>query len=193
MRWPLFGRRPEPFLAEGAGVYLRFVREADAREYATLLYENRAHLEPYEPLRTPNYYTEAYQRAVIREAVDSRANGAGYMFAVLSDCHKIIGRVALSGVFRGAFQSCFIGYFIDSHFTGRGYGTWATEQVVRFAFERAGLHRVEASVMPCNMASQRVLEKCGFRREGLARRYLKIQGKWEDHYIYAVTSEDKCR
>lgn len=193
MRWPLFARRPELYLAEGSGVYLRLVRETDAREYAILLYDNRAHLEPYEPLRAPNYYTEAYQRAVLREAVDSCASGAGYMFAVVTDFHKIIGRVALSGVFRGAFRSCFIGYFIDSRFTGRGYATWAAEQVVRFAFEKAGLHRVEASVMPCNTASQRVLEKCGFRREGLARRYLKIQGKWEDHFIYAVTSEDKCR
>jgi ribosomal-protein-alanine N-acetyltransferase len=183
-------RRTEQFLIQGDGVHVRPVRESDAREFAVLLSENRRHLEPYEPRRAPSYYTEAYQRAVLREAVDSYSRGTGYMFAVETDYGKIIGRVALSGVFRGAFQSCFIGYFIDHRFTGRGLATWAVGHVVRFAMSQAGLHRVEASVMPRNIASQRVLEKCGFRREGLSLRYLEIQGKWEDHFIYAITKEE---
>lgn len=190
VRWPEIIRRTEQFLAKGDGVYIRPVRVSDAREFAALLRENRHHLEPYEPRRAPSYYTEAYQRAVLREAVESFSRGTGYMFAVVTDDDKIIGRVALSGIFRGAFQSCFIGYFIDREFTGRGLATWAVGHVARFAMTQAGLHRVEASVMPCNIASQRVLEKCGFRREGLSLRYLEIQGKWEDHYIYAITREE---
>ncbi|HOB91015.1 MAG: GNAT family protein [Bacillota bacterium] len=191
MRWPAFLRRSEESIARANGIYLRPVRVSDARQYATLLQENRELLEPFEPVRPPSYYTEAYQRAVLKEAVESYKDGSGYMFAVVLDSHGIIGRVGLSGVFRGAFQSCFIGYFIDHRFTRRGYATWAVKNTVAFAFDKAALHRVEASVMPCNVASQRVLEKSGFRREGLARNYLRIQGKWEDHYIYAITVEDK--
>lgn len=191
MRWPAFLRKSEQSVAHGDGVYLRLVREGDARVYTELLRRNRDLLEPFEPLRTPDYYTEAYQRAVLREAVDASAVGSGYMFAVVLDSHEVVGRVGLSGVFRGAFQSCFIGYFIDRHFTGRGYATWSVKNAVSFAFDRAGLHRIEASVMPSNIASQRVLEKSGFRREGLARNYLRIQGKWEDHFIYAITQEDR--
>ena len=190
MRWPEIIRRTEQLLVKGDGVHIRPVKVGDAPEFAALIRENRQHLEPYEPRRAPNYYTEAYQRAVLKEAVDSYSRGTGYMFAVETDYNKIIGRVALSGVFRGAFQSCFIGYFIDREFTGRGLATWAVGHVVRFAMTQAGLHRVEASVMPCNIASQRVLEKCGFRREGLSLRYLEIQGKWEDHFIYAITREE---
>jgi len=190
MIWSILFRKQDQFIVSGDGIYLRPVRTSDAREYAILFRENKDFLEPFEPLRPPGYYTEQYQKAVLKEAVESFANGSGYMFAVVTDDHRIIGRVGLSGVFRGAFQSCFIGYFIDHRFTRRGYATWAVKNVVSFAFNKAGLHRVEASVMPNNVASQRVLEKSGFRREGLARNYLKIQGKWEDHYIYAITVED---
>jgi ribosomal-protein-alanine N-acetyltransferase len=90
----------------------------------------------------------------------------------------------------GAWHNATIGYFIDETHNGRGLATSAVRLVCKFGFEGAGLHRIQAGVMPRNASSARVLEKVGFRREGLAKRYLFIAGVWEDHDIYALTTED---
>jgi ribosomal-protein-alanine N-acetyltransferase len=102
----------------------------------------------------------------------------------------MIGRIALGGVLRGAFQNGYLGYWIDADRQGRGLMTEAVRAATEFALSAAALHRVQAAVMPRNMASQRVLEKAGYRREGLAMRYLCIAGTWEDHLIFATTTED---
>jgi len=93
-------------------------------------------------------------------------------------------------VLRGAFQNAYLGYWIDGERQGRGLTTEAVVAATSFAFEAAGLHRVQAAVMPRNLASQRVLEKAGYRREGVAERYLCIAGRWEDHQIFALTAEE---
>ncbi len=103
---------------------------------------------------------------------------------------SIIGRIALTGVMRGAFMSAHLGYWIDEEHQRRGYMTEAVRAVVRFAFDVLGLHRVQAAVMPHNAASLRVLEKLGFRKEGESPRYLQIAGKWADHAVFAVTAEE---
>ncbi len=102
----------------------------------------------------------------------------------------VIGRVALGGVMRGAFLNAHLGYWIDVDHQGRGHTTEAVAEVVSFAFRVAGLHRVQAAVMPRNAASLRVLAKVGFRKEGESSRYLQIAGKWEDHYLLALTKEE---
>jgi len=91
---------------------------------------------------------------------------------------------------RAAWQNCTIGYFVDQSRNGRGYATEAVGLASGFAFGEGGLHRVQAAVMPRNAASIRVVEKNGYRFEGLARRYLQINGLWEDHNIYAMTAEE---
>jgi ribosomal-protein-alanine N-acetyltransferase len=106
------------------------------------------------------------------------------------DDSTIIGRVALGGVLRGAFQNAYLGYWIDVEHQGRGLMTETLRAATSFAFASAGLHRVQAAVMPRNAASQRVLEKAGYRREGIALRYLCIAGQWEDHLIFAMTAEE---
>lgn len=103
---------------------------------------------------------------------------------------RIIGRVSLNRVTRGAFQNCYLGYFIDKDEQGKGLMTEAVRCALRFAFGPLGLHRVQAAIMPRNSASQRVADRCGFRKEGLARRYLQIAGQWEDHELFALTAEE---
>jgi [ribosomal protein S5]-alanine N-acetyltransferase len=98
--------------------------------------------------------------------------------------------VALSNIVRGAWQNCTVGYYVDQTRNGRGYATEALGLATGFALTQAGLHRVQAGVMPRNAASIRVVEKNGFRFEGLARHYLQINGVWEDHNIYALTAEN---
>ena len=101
-----------------------------------------------------------------------------------------VGRVALSNIVRASWQNATLGYFIGQHFTGRGLATQAVRLVLQVAFENLSLHRVQAAAMPRNLASIRVLEKAGFVHEGMARRYLEINGIWEDHLLYGVTVEE---
>lgn len=103
---------------------------------------------------------------------------------------ELIGRVALSNVSRGAWQNATLGYYIDKASTRKGYATDAVRLALQFAFGSAGLHRVQAAVLPRNVASRRVLEKAGFVREGRSTKYLQINGVWEDHEMFAVTAED---
>jgi ribosomal-protein-alanine N-acetyltransferase len=102
----------------------------------------------------------------------------------------VIGRIALGGVLRGAFQNAYLGYWIDVANQGLGLMPEAVRAATTFAFRGVGLHRVQAAVMPRNTRSMRVLEKVGYRREGMALRYLSIAGAWEDHVLFAITAEE---
>ena len=103
---------------------------------------------------------------------------------------RILGRVTLGRVTRGAFRNAYLGYFVDHELQGKGITSEAVKCAVTFAFGTLGLHRVQAAIMPRNVGSLRVAEKCGFRHEGKALRYLQIAGAWEDHEIFAVTAEE---
>jgi len=102
----------------------------------------------------------------------------------------IIGRVTLGRVTRGVFQNAYLGYWMDRDHQSGGMMTEAVRGVMGFAFGPLRLHRLQAGVMPENARSMRVLEKNGFRREGLAQRYLRIAGEWRDHVIFAITVEE---
>ena len=131
------------------------------------------------------------QREEIERAQDDARRDHRYAFGVfLSSNDELIGRVALSNVSRGAWQNATLGYYIDQAHTGRGYATEAVRLTLEFAFEQAGLHRVQAAVLPRNEASRRVLEKAGFLREGRSTKYLQINGIWEDHEMFAITAEE---
>jgi ribosomal-protein-alanine N-acetyltransferase len=98
--------------------------------------------------------------------------------------------VTLSSIQRGPYQCGSIGYWIDESLAGRGFVPEAVVVTLRFAFETISLHRIEISIIPRNAASRRVVDKLGIRQEGLADRFLEIDGVWEDHARYAVTSEE---
>ena len=164
----------------------------DARAQLALRLSNREHTAPWDPARDESFYTEAGQRLELDLDQRSWAAGSAYAFAVLDTEHadRLIGRVALSNVVRGPWQNATLGYWIDKGSLGKGHATRAVRLVLRFAFEHAGLHRVQPAIIPRNTRSVRVAEKAGFRLEGRALRYLKINGTWEDHDVYALTTED---
>jgi ribosomal-protein-alanine N-acetyltransferase len=130
-------------------------------------------------------------RALLRQRADWK-RGAAFAFylAAREDERRVLGRVQLGGILRGAFLNAYLGYWIDAREQGRGLMTEAVNAATAFAFGEAQLHRVQAAVMPNNPSSLRVLEKVGYRREGFAHRYLCIAGKWEDHAIFAMTVEE---
>lgn len=111
------------------------------------------------------------------------------MFLKATD--ELIGEVTLMDIRRKNLQSCFIGYFLDRQYNGKGYMTEAVRLAIDFAFGELGLHRIEAGVIPRNPGSIRVLEKLGFVKEGVARKNVKINGRWEDHVVLAIMAEDR--
>jgi [ribosomal protein S5]-alanine N-acetyltransferase len=118
-----------------------------------------------------------------------RQLGTGYGYGIFVDGH-FAGEVNLSIVQRGPFQSAYLGYWIDEARAGQGYMPEAVVVVLRSAFEELRLHRVQISIIPRNGPSRRVVEKLGIRDEGVALRYLEINGVWEDHVRYAITAEE---
>jgi len=118
-----------------------------------------------------------------------RQLGVGYGYGVFVD-GVFAGEVNLSSVQRGPFQSAYVGYWIDEKQAGNGYTPEALVAVARLAFDELRLHRVQIAIIPRNTASRRVVEKLGVREEGVAERYLEINGIWEDHVRYAVTAEE---
>jgi ribosomal-protein-alanine N-acetyltransferase len=171
------------------------VRRLDAGDAVAMLdlrLRNREFFKPYEPLRDASFFTRQGQSTALADDVARWERGDSYGFAILDRTagDELAGWVTIANVVRGAWQNATIGYAVDESANGRGLATDAVGLAVRFAFEEAGLHRIQAAVLPVNARSARVLEKNGFRREGHARRYLQIAGVWADHDLYAITRED---
>jgi ribosomal-protein-alanine N-acetyltransferase len=173
---------------------LRPPHPVDVPEIRRLLRANAEHLRPWSPVprlgEDPSSLTEI-SKAILRQRREWTKGEAFVLFITDPTMGEaIIGRIALTGVMRGAFLSAHLGYWIAEAHQRQGYMTEAVREVVEFAFDVLGLHRVQAAVMPHNVASLRVLAKLGFRKEGEAPRYLQIAGKWADHNVFAVTSEE---
>ncbi|NIK71592.1 MULTISPECIES: GNAT family protein [unclassified Paenibacillus] len=173
------------------GIYLRLLELGDAKPMLELKLRNRAFSQPFEPIRGEGHYTLEEQVKEISNGISAAQREQAYFYGVfLREGDELIGRIALTSVSRGVFQNAYMGYFIDQAHNGRGYATSAVSEAVSKAFAELQLHRIQAGVMPKNERSIRVLQKAGFRQEGLAQRYLKINGQWEDHLLFAITKED---
>jgi len=181
---------PRLRLERGATAVRPFAR-GDVDALHGLRLSNREFMAAYEADRSDAFFTRAGQAREIALDTEAWAAGAGYAFAVLDRADdRLIGRIALSNVVRGPWQNATLGYWIDLAANGRGHATNAVHLTCEFAFEHAGMHRVQPAIMPRNARSRRVVEKVGFRHEGTALRYLKIAGVWEDHDIHALTREE---
>jgi ribosomal-protein-alanine N-acetyltransferase len=173
---------------------LRAPRTGDVGEIRRLMRANHDHLRPWSPApprgEDPTSITEV-SKAVLRHRREWKA-GTAFVFLVAHRDHpaRFIGKVALNGVLRGAMHGAYLGYWIDAEEQGKGYTAEAIAGVLDFAFEAAGLHRIQAAIMPRNERSLHVIEKLKFRREGYAERYLQIAGRWEDHILFAKTREE---
>jgi [ribosomal protein S5]-alanine N-acetyltransferase len=168
----------------------RLIRLDDAPRLADLVRASRDFLAPWEPLRSEDYFTIDGQRAGIQNALAQHAQGTNLPHVILDGSGRVVGRITLNGIVRGPFQSCSVGYWVSVADNGRGYATAAVGDIVRVAFEELGLHRVQAETLLRNAGSQRVLERNGFVRFGMAPAYLKIAGSWQDHFLYQVLAAD---
>jgi ribosomal-protein-alanine N-acetyltransferase len=152
---------------------------------------NREFLTEWEVKRDESYFTVKEQESLLRQDLDLTAAGmlAKFWIYKLHEPQRIIGSVTLSNIVRGPFLSCTLGYRLDQTELNQGFVSEAIKRLIAYAFHELGLHRIEANIMPRNDASRRVAEKLGFHYEGLALRYLRINGKWEDHIHMVLLNE----
>jgi [ribosomal protein S5]-alanine N-acetyltransferase len=162
---------------------IRLVTVGDAPALLSLRTANRAFLTPWEPDPPPGGFTLNGQREAVRRLLSGYAEGTLIPHVIL-DGDRIIGRITLSNIIRGPFQSCFVGYWVAQADNGRGHATAAVARVAESAFEDLGLHRLEAGTLPHNKGSQEVLRRNGFTQFGHAPRYLRIAGRWQDHILF---------
>lgn len=178
-------------ILQGRGLHLRPPHAADFTAWSDLRGLSRAHLTPWEPTWSRDELTRTAFRRRLRLYQRDMAEDLGYAFFLFRDAdHALLGGLTLSNVRRGVTQAATLGYWIGAPYAGKGLMTEAVRVVRPFVFDELRLHRLEASCLPNNVASARVLERNGFRREGLARRYLKIDGAWRDHVLYALLEDD---
>jgi [ribosomal protein S5]-alanine N-acetyltransferase len=189
----------DPFLHPGwparlsAGpVRLEPLRRGDARDWVRLRLANEDRLTPWEPSAPVPWrdrHTPAAFRAMRRAGIRRARAGLSLPFALSVD-GRLAGQVTVDNIVRGALRSGHLGYWVDGAVSGRGLATLAVALVCDHAFTAAGLHRLQADIRPENLPSQRLVERLGFRQEGVLRRYLDIDGDWRDHLSYALLAED---
>src|SRR5438105_2714287 len=170
----------------GNGIVLRAPQMSDSAESVPLREASRAFLTPWEPTWPADDLTRAsFRRRIKRYSEDQRGDLAYAFFVFRKDDNVLVGGLTLANIRRGCAQAGSLGYWMGARHARQGHMTAAVNAVVPFAFGTLKLHRVEAACIPGNLASVRLLEKTGFKREGFARQYLCIDGIWQDHFLYA--------
>lgn len=174
----------------------RLVLKVLDKTYAGLVLDyylrNKVFLEEWEAAKSEEFYIKLQQEEQLYKELVNIENSNSFRLWIFKkdDDRKIIGSVAFNNIVRGAFLSCHLGYKLDKDEINNGYITEAIQKGIDIIFNQFGLHRIEANIMPKNIRSLRVVEKLGFYNEGLAYKYLKINGKWEDH-MHMVLLNDK--
>lgn len=174
------------FRLRGKYVELKILTPEDSKDVYEYYVRNKEYLEPFEPLRDSEFYTVDGQRNLLMESYKQYLNGNSVNFGIYIN-KKFIGKVQLSNIVMGVFHNAFVGYSIDKDCQGNGYMSDAINTLLEYAFDDMELHRIEASTLTDNIASQCVLKKCGFKEIGISENYLFINGKWRDHKIFYIT------
>jgi ribosomal-protein-alanine N-acetyltransferase len=148
--------------------------------------KNQRHMANWEPLREHNYYTLPYWQGLLTRSHKLCIRGTELRFAIFNKSRtEVIGVCHFSGISRGAFQACYLGYSVAEKHQGQGYMFEALSAAIDYVFHQQGLHRIMANYMPENQRSAQLLARLGFATEGLAKSYLKIAGVWQDHVLSA--------
>jgi len=190
-------------IARGLGTRLvteRLVLRPPAEEHALTvsraIARNAEHLARVSPTTKPSASLVDVARRIASERSEWKRGTAYALYAFAKEApardfsSAVLAKVVLSGVHRGALEGAYLGYWVDQDHEGKGLAFEAVRAAVRFAFEGAGLHRVQAAIQAWNLRSVALAKRLGFRFEGVARRYLNVGGGWQDHEIYALTAED---
>jgi [ribosomal protein S5]-alanine N-acetyltransferase len=176
----------------GRKVLLRLPSIFDYAAWSELRGASAPQLQPFEPAWAGDELSRWAFRRRLRQCARDVADDTAYpLFVFLPATGALVGGITLSNVRRGVAQAASVGYWIGARYAGQGLMSDALSALVPFAFEHLRLHRLEAACLPHNAASIRVLEKAGFQKEGVARQYLRINGAWQDHVLFALTEDDR--
>jgi ribosomal-protein-alanine N-acetyltransferase len=187
----LFTLQPPPLRLVGTRVFLRPPERSDWAAWAALRHESRDFLTPWEPSWPSDALGRAaYRRRLARYAMDWRTDQGYSFFIFRPGDDALVGGIGLSNVRRGVAETASLGYWMGQRHARQGYMAEALAQSLEFAFLRLHLHRIEAACLPTNVPSRGLLLKCGFREEGYASKYLCIDGKWQDHVLFALLREE---
>ena len=182
-----------PVTLQGRRVVLRPLTAHDFESWREVRRRCQDWLTKWEPRRIPGQPDTVEDRQAFAARCSVRMReiqlGTGYGFGIFVD-GRFGGEVNINSIHRGAHQSAYVGYWVDESLAGHGYMPESVAAVLQFGFEQLLLHRIQISIIPRNTASRRVVEKLGVRDEGIAVRYLEINGTWEDHIRYAMTLEE---
>ncbi len=193
MRGLTFPGGQQPVI-HGKDVYLRYPRIADYHFWAALRGESREFLTKWEPVWAEDELTRgAFRRRIKRYHKETRLDSAYVFFVFRRSDDTLMGGCTLSNVRRGVTQCCALGYWIGARFSRQGYMRDALQSLIPFVFKTLGMHRIEAACVPENEPSRSLLGKLGFREEGLAKRYLLINGEWSDHIQFALLEDETPR
>jgi [ribosomal protein S5]-alanine N-acetyltransferase len=185
-------RQPETPELYGDHHLLRLPRYTDYNGWYALRSESRIFLQPWEPSWRHDELTQAsFRTRVTRNSQEFSSGLAVPLFLFRRADHALLGGITIGYIRRGAAQSCMIGYWMGERHAGQGHMFAALRLVVPYIFTGLQLHRIEAACIPENWKSIRLLEKSGFEREGLLRKYLKINGEWRDHILYSRLAGDE--
>ena len=167
-------------------VQIRPIATSDAEDLAAVYVANKEFLAPFEPPRDESFYTPAGQLTRIQQAT---ADPQLHRCVIEAD-GEIVGMISLSVIERGPAESAHLGYWVAQAVNGRGIASKATALMVQTAFDDFRLHRLQAGTLLDNAASQKVLARNGFERIGVARSFLRIDGRWQDHVLFQLINDD---
>jgi [ribosomal protein S5]-alanine N-acetyltransferase len=175
----------------GERVMLRPPERGDWQEWSELRGESRRFLTPWEPSWSADSLSRsAFRRRLTQYGVDWRADQGYSFFLFRIEDGALVGGIGLSNVRRGVAETGSLGYWTGERYARQGYMAAGLKLTLEFAFRRLKLHRVEAACLPHNAPSRGLLLKSGFREEGYAREYLCIDGRWQDHVLFAILRDD---
>jgi [ribosomal protein S5]-alanine N-acetyltransferase len=186
----LYPANPTEILLRGEGVFLRPPEMRDYEAWSELRAASRAFLVPWEPTWPGDDLTRAGFRRRLRRSHQEIANDEAYPFLIFRDNGILVGGLTLGQIRRSVVQSGTLGYWIGAPHARQGLMTAAVRAIIGYGFTTLRLHRIEASCLPNNRESIRLLERTGFTKEGYARAYLRINGAWQDHLLFALLDTD---
>lgn len=186
----LFRRRSVSILT--ARLSLRLPEHRDFREWAKLRHESKAFLSPWEPIWAPDHLSRASFTNRVYWSQRALKNGnAVPLFVFHKEAGQLVGAITLDNIRRGPSQVGTIGYWVGQQYARQGFMSEAIIAMVAHAFGALDLSRVESACLPNNLASRGVLEKAGFKYEGVAQSYIQINGRWRNHVLYAALRDDR--
>lgn len=171
---------------------IKIIDQSDAQRLYDFYHDNRLHLIPWEPERPESFYTFAYWDEQIRARDVEMLAGRAVFFIAVNDEGKMIASCNLTNIVHGVFQAGYLGYAVAREYEGKGVMKSLCQHVIHHAFDELKLNRIMANYLPRNERSGWLLESLGFEREGYAKRYLKIHGRWQDHVLMALVNPNSC-